>query len=65
MIKVLFLLSCLMLSYGNPKKLVIRLNVKLRHKNLRTNKNEFDSKYYWEQGSNSFNQYEIIVSAIT
>ena len=58
MIKVFFLLSCLMLSYGNPKKLLIRLNVKYSSKNLRLNKNEVSSNYEWEQGAKFLNPYD-------
>ena len=58
MIKVFFLLSCLMLNYGNPKKLLIRLNVKYSSKNLSLNKNEVSSNYEWEQGAKFLNPYD-------
>ena len=47
-----------MLNYGNPKKLVIRLNVKVSSKNLRTNRNEVSSNYEWKQGAKFVNQYD-------
>ena len=58
MIKVLLFLSCLMLTNGNPKKLLIRLNVNLSSKNLRMNKNEVSSNYEWEPGLKVVNRYD-------